>query len=431
MTAENKVLIRKCPDYEEQNRIREIIAEGMTELGTRPYGDVLLKPNVVFAHRRYGRYAYTHPNIVEAIVDELAERPEVERITIGERTAIYMPTRFNFQLAGYNRFNKKQKVRIHCFDEHPLVEVTLERGRFHKSIRLPRALVEADYRLYAPKLKHHVSTRLTCALKLNMGICDTKERLHGHDFHLEQKIADLYEVGRPDFVVVDAVVIGQQCELVPKPLHLGVILMGTSAVAVDTVAAKLMGFEPSEIVHLRLAGMSSGEPVGDDDIQVLTDVPMEQLTERTRNLDRTFSDLEALPTPIRIHLGNYPEGDDLCHGGCVNMLKGALAVFDAYRPGALRLARDTAVVIGEYQGDVDGHGHTILLIGDCARIRGKVRGKTRRIKGCPVAIPVFAATGSYYCRLPSVYRDLDYVIRYPYSLAKARVLGFANRVLRR
>jgi uncharacterized protein (DUF362 family) len=428
--GKHKVIIRKCPDYENPSRIRSIVAEGMEELGAKPYGKVLLKPNVVFAHRRYSRFSYTHPAVIEALLDELAARPEVEKVIIGERTAIYMPTRYSFAVAGYSRFRRKPKVKFCFFDEDALVEVTFKKGSYHKSLRLPRTFVEADYKLYAPKLKHHMTSKLTCAIKLNIGVCDQKERLDGHDYHLEDKIADLYEVGYPNLVVVDAVIIGQQCEMVAKPLSFGVIMMGTSGVAVDSVAARLIGFDPNEIDHLRIARSRGWEPVSDDDIEIKSEVPLDELREKTKNLDRKFSNLLELDTPLRIYLGNYPGGNDICHGGCVNMLKGALATFEAYKPGGIKQAQDNAIVIGEYEGDVDGHGHTILLVGNCTKIKGEVNGKTKRIKGCPVGIPYFAAFGPFYCKLPNLYMDRDYFLKFPYHYVVSSVVKFINRKLR-
>ena len=426
-----KVIIRSCPDYDDLSRIRGIVTGGMEQLGARPHGKVLLKPNIVFAHRRYGRFTYTNPAVIEAIIDELAAKPEVERITLGERTAVYMPTRYNFGEAGYNRFRKKPKVKVRFFEEDVLVEVPFEKGSVHKSLRLPRTLIEADYKVYAPKLKHHVSSRLTCSLKLNIGICDQKERLKFHHYKLEEKIADLYEPGHPDLVVVDAITIGQQNEIVAKPMHLGVIIMGTSGVAVDSVAARLIGFKPDDIEHLRIARSRGWEPVSDDDIEIITDVPFEELQERTKGFDRTFSDLQKLDTRLRFFIGKYPEIDDICYGGCINMLKGALATFDAYKPGCLKDCNDSAIVIGEYEGDVDGHGHTILLVGNCANVNGEVKGKTKRIKGCPVSIPLFALPGTFYCKLPNVYMDFNYFVKYPYCFIVSYIHKFINRVLLR
>ena len=170
--------------------------------------------------------------------------------------------------------------------------------------------------------------------------------------------------------------------------------------------------------------------MSDDDIVISGDISMEDLQERTKNLDRMFSDLEQLDTPIRMHLGKYPGGDDICHGGCVNMLKGALAHFEACKPGAIKQANDTAIVIGEYEGNVDGHGRTILLIGDCTKVKGEVRGKTKRIKGCPVAIPKFSMYGTPYCGLPNVYMDRDYIIKFPYHYLVSSAVKMVNRSFR-
>ncbi len=430
MVEKHKVIIRDCPDYNDIGRIRSIVAEGMQELGIKPFGKVLYKPNIVFAHKRYAMHPFTHPNVTEAILDQLTSTPEVEKVTIGERCSVYMPTRFNFNMAGYGRFRKKPKVDIRFFDEDDLVEVPFEKGVVHKTMLLSRTVAEADYKVYAPKLKHHISTKLTCTLKLNIGICDQKERLEGHTYQLEDKIADLYEVGHPDFIVVDAITIGQQNEIVPKPLHLGVIMMGTSGIAIDSVAARLIGFDPDEIDHLKIARERGWEPVSDDDIDIITDIPMDQLLERTKNLDRTFSDLEALDTPLRFHLGNYPESNKRCIGGCPNMLKGALAVFEAYESGGIKKSNDTAIVVGEYEGDVDGHGHKILLIGDCAKIKGKVNGKVKHIKGCPVAIPKFAVPASFYCKMPFVYIDKDYFVKYPLCFLESMIGKFIHRTLK-
>ena len=68
-----------------------------------------------------------------------------------------------------------------------------------------------------------------------------------------------------------------------------------------------------------------------------------------------------IETPIRFFLGHYPGGDEPCWGGCVNMLKGALAGFDAYKSGCLKKSRPIAVVVGEYDGDDFGCGEGRLF----------------------------------------------------------------------
>jgi uncharacterized protein (DUF362 family) len=429
MAEKHKVIIRKCEDYDDVERIRGIVREGMEELGARPHGKLLLKPNLIFAHRRYGRYGFTNPSVIEAIIDVMGAVPEVEKITIGERTGVTVPTRYVFHEAGYERFRKKPKVEVCFFDEAPLVEVPLKKGTVHKFLKFARPLVEADYKVWAPKLKHHVSSLLTCALKLNIGICDSAQRLPGHDWRLEEKIADLYEVGYPDLVVVDGVVAGQQNEVVPTPLDVGVIMMGTSGVAIDSVGARIIGFESDEIKHLKIARERGYEPVSDDDIEIVSEVPMSELKERTKNFDRAYEDPREVDTPVRFFLGTYPDGDDICNGGCVNMIKGALAIMEAYSPGSLVKARPCAVVIGKYDGDVDSEGHPVIMVGKCTEVSGEVKGKVKRVGGCPVLIPNFMTPACFYFKTPNPYFDPIALSLFPYYTVRQMIGKFINRVL--
>ena len=421
-----KVILRRCERYD-AGKIRALIREGMAELGAQPKGRVLVKPNVVFAHRRYGRYGFTHPEFLKALLSEVAERDEVSKVTLGERCAVTVPTRYAFLEAGWNPLKSIPKVEFCFFDEAKQKVVPLTKGTVHKELHLAAPLVDADYKIYAPKLKHHVSSKLTCALKLNIGILDSKERLFGHDFRLEEKIADLYEAGHPDLVVADGITIGQQNELVPTPLELGVILIAPNGISADSVAARILGFKTDEIEHLAIARSRGWEPVKDEDVEIVGDVGLDELQAKTKNLDRTFHDPRELDTPIRFYFGNYPGGKKICTGGCVNMIKSALAILEAYDPGALDRANPVAVVIGEYQGDVEGQGRPILFVGDCTKVAGKVSGKVRRVGGCPVVVPYFIVPAAYYFGLKNPYLDPQALLPFPALAA----VSFARKALAR
>lgn len=429
MSKKYKVIIRKCEDYADTDTIRGIIRDGLQELGEKPHGKILLKPNLIFAHRQYGRFGFTEPRVVESIIDVMGAMPDVERITIGERTGVTFPTRYTFDGAGYKYLRKKPKVKVCFFDEAQLVTFPLKKGTLHQSFELARELVEADYKIWAPKLKHHASTKITHTLKLNIGILNASERLNGHDYRLEEKIADLYEAGHPNLIVSDSIIIGQQGEVVPKPLHLGVIMMSNNGIAIDSVGARIIGIDPGTVNYLRIARERGWPPESDDDIEIIGDVSLEQLQEKTRDFDRSFYDLEALDTPIRFYFGNRPGGDIPCDNGCANMLKTCLAIMDAYHPGALKQSRPIAVVMGEYEGDVDAEGGPILLIGDCTKIGGKVTGKTKRVKGCPVIVPFFMNYGAYYFKVPNPYLDPRELVVFPYQYMKSWAYKIKNRGL--
>jgi len=57
----------RCDDYDPV-RIAGIIKEGMEELGVRPYGKTLLKPNCVIAHPELFPHAFTRKEFLEGAV---------------------------------------------------------------------------------------------------------------------------------------------------------------------------------------------------------------------------------------------------------------------------------------------------------------------------------------------------------------------------
>ena len=423
------VIIRRCESYSDPDRIRTIVREGIEKLGVRPRGRVLVKPNVVFAHRRYATHSYTHPSVLEGIFGAVREADGVDSIALGERCAVTVPTRQAFADAGYPDMLRRCGVKPIYFDEAPKRTVHLARGTVHRSLKFAAPLLDADFKIWAPKLKNHVSSLMTCALKLNIGICDSKERLHHHDYLLEEKIADLLEVGNPDLIVVDAVIGGERNELVPNPVPIGALIMGTNAVAVDAVCARVLGLEPDQIRHLMIAHERGWGPVSLDEIDLDAEVSLEALQEKTRNLDRSYNDLRTMDLPVHLHIGNHPGGDEPCHTGCVNMLKAVFAILEANEPGCTKKMRPFSIVCGEYDGDVHGNGERVVVVGDCTKVAGEITGPVTHVKGCPVPVPYFMLYACHYGKAPSPYLDGHAAAAMSLSVPTSLLAKFANRHL--
>ena len=64
--AEPKVILRSCRDYDPE-RIRTIVREGLEELGLRPSGRTLVKPNLVASGPLFP-HAYTRPEFGEGVL---------------------------------------------------------------------------------------------------------------------------------------------------------------------------------------------------------------------------------------------------------------------------------------------------------------------------------------------------------------------------
>ena len=383
---QRKVIIRKCEAYDVA-QMTTIIREAMDELGQAPRGKILIKPNVVTANKGYIHHSYTEPRLVESMVNVLRESDKAAQITIGESGGIAIPTRMFFTDSGYYDMGKRLGVPVVDFNEEETRQVDLSKGKWHKTMEVAKSLYEADYKIWMPKLKFHIVAEITNALKLNVGILTHKERFLYHDDRLNEKIVDLLEIGYPDLIVTDAVIIGKGFESSPYPVDLGALIIANDPVAVDMVAARILNYQPEQVLHLVEASRRGYGSLDFADIQVTGDISIEDLAQRTRGIESPFQDLQRLETPVKFYEGVNRKTGNCCYGGCICSIKGVLGTAEKKYPGTLAAAKKGAMVMGYYRGDVIHPGETVALIGDCTDVEGRLEaGKVVRFKGCPATV---------------------------------------------
>ncbi len=378
-----RVILRNCNEYN-VDVISNIIRESISDLDCQIKGKVFVKPNVVTANKRYIHHSYTNPSVVEAAVKVLKESGP-ERITVGESGGYGTPTRLFFKEAGYYEMAKRAGTHVIDLNEHGMVKVPLEKGVWHKKIMLSKHIRDADFKVWMPKLKYHVFASITNVLKLNVGILAHKERLLYHDHRIHEKIVDLLEPGYPDLVVSDAIDITYGVEGAPYPVRLGVLIIADHPLAADVVAAHIMGYKPEEIQHLRIASERGYGSLDLEDISISGDADLDKLCATPKGEPRLFQVLSELDTPIEFYSGYAPDTDIICDGGCECAVKGCLGTIERYAQGSLKKAEKGAVVTGVYRDDVIMPEGPVLLVGDCARVEGRLKAKnTCHLKGCPV-----------------------------------------------
>lgn len=385
-SGERRVIIRKCETYDGET-IKKIIKEGIEELGLRPAGKILIKPNIVTANKDYIHHSYTEPAMLGAMVGCLRNSFGQEEITIGESGGIGIPSRMFFAESGIKTLADKLKIPLVDFNEEQVKTIPLERAKLHKTMEVAKSLYEADFKIWMPKLKFHIVTDITNTLKLNIGILNHKERFLYHDDRLHQKIVDMLEIGYPDIIVSDAVTIGKGFESSPYPVHLGAILISNEPLACDMVAAKILGYEPENVLHLVEAKERGYGSLDFDDIVVSGDISITQLADRIKDVESPFQNLGKLDSPLTFYEGINKSSGNICYGGCICSIKGALGTAEKRSPGTLKKAKKAAIVMGYYQGDVVHPKDPVFLVGSCAGVSGKlVASKIIRRKGCPVKV---------------------------------------------
>jgi len=127
--------------------------------------------------------------------------------------------------------------------------------------------------IHFPTVKTHGHTQTTGAMKNAFGGLIPKYRHHAHKM-IHEVLVDLLtiqkEIHKGIFAVMDGCVCGNGAgPRTMEPFYGNIILASSDQVAIDALAAKIMGFEPFEIDYIKLSH-ERGLGIGDvDQIEVL------------------------------------------------------------------------------------------------------------------------------------------------------------------
>ncbi|MFC2161333.1 DUF362 domain-containing protein [Acidobacteriota bacterium] len=376
-----KVLLRKIPEYNPEI-IRKIIDEGMDELGIdkKAKQNITIKPNVVMAHHKLAPSAFTRTEFLDGMIRALqAHQGADSKITIAEKTGAGIPTSRMFRRAGYRRLKNLHGIRLLPLEEDKKIRIPLSKGTLHKSIKTGISITDNDLLVYAPKLKSNVlSHGLTAALKLNIGILLDKERMWNHNHKLDQKIADLLEVGLPDLIVTDAIeaAIGGN-QMTQHGVHLGLVILARNPVAHDAVCARILHLDPKKIPYLSIAHDRGYGPLDSSEISIGGDVSLEEIQNTTKTWDLGLKKVDQVRADMKILCG-LP----YCSGGCHGVFLDWLYMIKDRKPKLWKKLPEWTVVIGKFKGDVQTN--RLMQIGSCTEIQGKVKARKQvKIKGCP------------------------------------------------
>ena len=387
MEQKQKVLIMRCDVYD-ADKISGIIKEGMEELGVVPSGNILLKPNVVLAHKEFFPHAFTRPEFLDGVIaatKELAKN--VKEISVGERSGITIPTRYSFKQAGYLDVIKKHRVKTYYFDEVKHVPFKLKKEvNLRDNMFFPKPIVDCDFLINLPKFKAHPWCRLTLSLKNFIGLQDDKHRLVDHNSFLEHKIADLQEVIQPRFIAIDGITAGQKMMLTPTPFDMGAIIMGTNSCAVDTVCAHMVNVDPQDVIHLKLTSERGFGPIDLEEIEVLGDFPLEEMQKKTKDfqfcMEHIDSYFEKSPN-LNCTVGTFPEkhSPDYCWGGCPGSLQESMHIFRSFYPEIENEMSKIRYVVGKVEGPLNlEKGEKVIFAGDCTSWEGEIDGEHVKIE---------------------------------------------------
>jgi len=146
---------------------------------------------------------------------------------------------------------------------------------YRDGIRIPEYFIGKNV-VHLPTVKCHIYTTTTGAMKNAFGGLLNTRRYYTHS-HIHETLVDLLTIQKEIHSGIFAVMDGTTAGDGPGPRTMrphvkNIMLASSDQVAIDAVAAKLMGFDPMGLKYIRLAhekGLGQGDPanielVGDD-----------------------------------------------------------------------------------------------------------------------------------------------------------------------
>jgi len=133
-------------------------------------------------------------------------------------------------------------------------------GKVFRKITVDEAALEADAIVNLPKFKAHRQLLLTVAIKNMFGCVNGRRKAWWHvkagnyDNYFGRMLVEVYVMLKPVINIVDAVVAMEgngPIKGVPRPLNL--IMASTDAVALERVAADIVGIKPAQLRTLKAA----------------------------------------------------------------------------------------------------------------------------------------------------------------------------------
>jgi uncharacterized protein (DUF362 family) len=188
----------------------------------------------------------------------------------GERNNKHLPVVQKYGLRNIHLYENEEWVRY-----EPKGKIRVLYDIFPDGIKIPKRFIGSSI-IHLPTMKTHVFTTMTGAMKNAFGGLLNEKRHYTHSV-IHETLVDLLtvqkEIHSGIFAVMDGTIAGDgpgpRC-MVPHIKNY--ILASADQVAIDAVAAKMMGFEPMELKFIRLAheaGLGCGdlkeiEIVGED-----------------------------------------------------------------------------------------------------------------------------------------------------------------------
>ena len=247
-----KVSIVKCNNYN-QKKVDKAVEQALklADIEIPKRKTVLIKPNLVGSFPKKQAIATTNPIVVEAVCKLLKKNNC--KIIIGESS--FTNTVDAFKDSGVQEIGKKYGKNL-IFEQDKLIKIKDSKAKVLKEFRISKTLKNVDVVINMPKLKTHLLTKFSGAVKNLYGVIPggMKQKLHmkaSTEKRFGKMLIDIYQNVKPEINIMDGIVgmegAGPTAGDAKKA---GYILASSNAVSLDIVCIKLIGYKLKNIFYL-------------------------------------------------------------------------------------------------------------------------------------------------------------------------------------
>lgn len=206
---------------------------------------VLVKPNISSPDG----FECANPSVTWAVAKVFSEYGC--EVLIGEDPAIPIKEDFAYTEYGLYELAEKANAKVVSLRHGPHTRVKVPERGFFSEIEVSRIAQEANLVVSVAAMKSANITTVTLGLKNMKGLVRPYWKRKFHCQGLNQGIVDLNTAVKPGLTIIDATFGKDLSARVCFPV--GLIIASSDPVAADAVCARIMGFDPQKIEHIKLA----------------------------------------------------------------------------------------------------------------------------------------------------------------------------------